>query len=128
VTRLSIILPVLDEAVSHRYPAGGPANAGAKQGVELVVVDGGSGDGTVALCAGLADQVIVAARGRARTDEHGRRRPAMATSSFFFMPTRRCRRTPTPLSPMRNRGRRTLGALRRAHRRPPSRCCGSSSG
>lgn len=65
MTRLSIILPVLDEAVSIATRLADLQTL-RKQGVELVVVDGGSGDGTVALCAGLADQVLVAARGRAR--------------------------------------------------------------
>lgn len=63
--RLSIILPVLDEAPRIR------AQLAALQslrtlGAELVVVDGGSGDGTPACCAGLADRVLIAARGRAR--------------------------------------------------------------
>lgn len=35
------------------------------QGVELIVVDGGSGDGTADLCDALADRVLASARGRA---------------------------------------------------------------
>ncbi|MBI3155472.1 MAG: TIGR04283 family arsenosugar biosynthesis glycosyltransferase [Burkholderiales bacterium] len=62
---LSIVVPVLDEAAAL------PAALGALQplracGVELVVVDGGSTDGTPALAAPFADQVIAAPRGRAR--------------------------------------------------------------
>ncbi len=65
MTRLSIILPVLDEAsaIGARL---GALQALRAHGAELVVVDGGSQDGTLACCAGLADQVRVAARGRAR--------------------------------------------------------------
>lgn len=63
--RLSVIVPVLNEA---------PAIAGAlaalqplrAQGHEVIVVDGGSDDGTVALAQAGADRVIAAARGRAR--------------------------------------------------------------
>ncbi|MBI5898585.1 MAG: TIGR04283 family arsenosugar biosynthesis glycosyltransferase [Rhodocyclales bacterium] len=63
--RLSIILPVLDEAsaIGARLAA---LQALRAQGVELVVADGGSRDGTAARCAGLADHVLIAACGRAR--------------------------------------------------------------
>ncbi len=62
--RLSIIVPVLNEA------AGIAATLAALQplrerGTEVIVVDGGSTDGTVALCANQASLVIAAARGRA---------------------------------------------------------------
>jgi rSAM/selenodomain-associated transferase 2 len=62
---LSIVMPVLDEA------AGLPAVLAALQplrarGVELIVVDGGSRDGTPAIAEALADRVIAAPRGRAR--------------------------------------------------------------
>lgn len=61
---VSIIVPVLDEAaaVAGRLAALAPLRA---RGAEVIVVDGGSVDGTVALAAGRCDSVIVASRGRA---------------------------------------------------------------
>lgn len=63
--RLSIIVPVLDEAagIAATLDALAPLRA---EGHELVVADGGSTDGTVALCRPRADRVIDAPRGRAR--------------------------------------------------------------
>lgn len=63
--RLSIILPVLDEAagIAASLDALRPLRAA---GHEVIVVDGGSRDGTVALAAPRADRVIAAPRGRAR--------------------------------------------------------------
>jgi rSAM/selenodomain-associated transferase 2 len=62
---ISIIIPVLNEAAGI---------VGALQrlqplrtrGHEVIVVDGGSGDGTPALAASLADRILHAPRGRAR--------------------------------------------------------------
>lgn len=61
---LSIIIPVLDEAESivAALDALAPLRA---RGAEIIVVDGGSHDGTVALATPLADRVIGAPRGRA---------------------------------------------------------------
>lgn len=61
---LSIIMPVLDEApqIAERLKS---LQALRTQGVELIVVDGGSADGTVVLAGPLADRVLVAPRGRA---------------------------------------------------------------
>jgi rSAM/selenodomain-associated transferase 2 len=61
---VSIVVPVLDEAPIIRaflehLRAVAPA-------AEIIVVDGGSTDGTLALCHGLADQVMQTTRGRAR--------------------------------------------------------------
>lgn len=61
---ISIIMPVLDEApyivaqLMWLQPLRG-------QGVELIVVDGGSADTTTELSAPLADRVLISARGRA---------------------------------------------------------------
>lgn len=62
---LSIIVPVLDEAgcVAVSLDALAPLRA---RGHELIVVDGGSRDNTVALSQGRADIVLEALRGRAR--------------------------------------------------------------
>jgi rSAM/selenodomain-associated transferase 2 len=61
---LSIIVPVLDEAagVEVALTALSPYRT---RGAELIVVDGGSRDGTTALAQALADHVFVAPRGRA---------------------------------------------------------------
>ncbi len=63
--KLSIVMPVLDEAENIRGALSRLA-AYRGRGVEIVVVDGGSGDGTPALAAPLCDRVIAAPRGRAR--------------------------------------------------------------
>jgi rSAM/selenodomain-associated transferase 2 len=64
MTRLSIIMPVLEEAdsIGDALTALTPLRA---RGVEMIVVDGGSRDGTVERARDLADAVIVAPRGRA---------------------------------------------------------------
>ena len=61
---ISIIMPVLDEAprIVAQLMWLQPFRV---QGVELIVVDGGSADHTLELSAPLADHVLVAARGRA---------------------------------------------------------------
>ena len=63
--RLSIILPVLNEAdtLPETLAALQPLRW---QGHEILVVDGGSDDGTSAVAAGLADRVLAAPRGRGR--------------------------------------------------------------
>jgi len=62
--RLSIVVPVLDEAagIVPMLAALAPLRAA---GHEVIVVDGGSRDDTVALAAPLADRVIASERGRA---------------------------------------------------------------
>jgi len=61
---LSIVVPVLDEAaqIEAALTALSPYRS---RGAELVVVDGGSRDGTPALAGPLADRVLTAPRGRA---------------------------------------------------------------
>jgi len=63
--RLAIVVPVLDEAeaIVATLDALAPLRA---RGAELIVVDGGSGDGTPALAAARADRVLSCTRGRAR--------------------------------------------------------------
>jgi rSAM/selenodomain-associated transferase 2 len=64
-TSLSIIIPVLNEApnIAAALESLQPLRA---RGAEVIVIDGGSADGTVALARPLADFVITSARGRAR--------------------------------------------------------------
>ena len=63
--KISIIVPTLDEAgvIATTLAALAPLRA---LGHEVIVVDGGSRDGTLALCRGRADAAFVAPRGRAR--------------------------------------------------------------
>jgi rSAM/selenodomain-associated transferase 2 len=62
--KLSIVMPVLDEAsdIEAALQALAPCRT---RGAEVIVVDGGSGDGTAALARPLADRVLSAPRGRA---------------------------------------------------------------
>ncbi len=62
---LSIVVPVLDEAAGVAAALTDLAPL-RQRGVEVVVVDGGSHDGTPALARPLADLVLEAPRGRAR--------------------------------------------------------------
>jgi rSAM/selenodomain-associated transferase 2 len=61
--KLSIIMPVLNEAAGIEAALAALAPMRAR-GVEVVVVDGGSSDATVALARPLADVVVAAPRGR----------------------------------------------------------------
>jgi rSAM/selenodomain-associated transferase 2 len=61
---LSIIVPVLDEAVGIEATLLALAPYRGR-GCELIVADGGSRDGTLALASRLADHVLTAPRGRA---------------------------------------------------------------
>jgi rSAM/selenodomain-associated transferase 2 len=64
LSRISIIVPVLNEASGVAAALGALARARAA-GHEVIVVDGGSSDGTAAAAAPLADRVLSAPRGRA---------------------------------------------------------------
>jgi rSAM/selenodomain-associated transferase 2 len=64
-TALSIVVPVLNEA-GHVQATLAGLQALRQRGAEVLVVDGGSQDRTLALARPLADQVTVAPRGRAR--------------------------------------------------------------
>ncbi|HEY8515671.1 MAG TPA: TIGR04283 family arsenosugar biosynthesis glycosyltransferase [Candidatus Binatia bacterium] len=69
--RLSVIVPALDEADEIEATL---RRARAPQVVELLVVDGGSTDDTVARARPLADDVLIAPRGRALQMNAGARR------------------------------------------------------
>lgn len=63
--RLSIVMPVLNEAAQIEATLGS-LQGWRSQGVEVIVVDGGSSDATVALATPLANRVCPSAKGRAR--------------------------------------------------------------
>ena len=77
---LSIIMPVLDEGptIVATLEALAPLRA---RGAEVIVVDGGSGDDTMALARPLADRVLTSARGRAAQMNAG----AMAARGDVFV-------------------------------------------
>ncbi|MEI9803881.1 MAG: glycosyltransferase [Pseudolabrys sp.] len=62
--KLSVVMPVLNEAASIEAALEALA-VFRRRGVEIVVADGGSDDGTAKLARPLADKAIVAERGRA---------------------------------------------------------------
>ena len=70
MTRLSIIVPSLDEgaAIARTMAALQPLRA---RGHELIVVDGGSRDGTVLLARPFVDRIIESSAGRALQMNHG---------------------------------------------------------
>lgn len=70
MARFSIVVPVLDEAATIDGLLDSLADWRAP-GVELVVVDGGSRDDTLARCQGRADIACPGPRGRARQMNHG---------------------------------------------------------
>ncbi|WP_127999519.1 TIGR04283 family arsenosugar biosynthesis glycosyltransferase [Piscinibacter defluvii] len=86
MTRLAIVMPVLDEAagIVATLQALAPLRA---RGVEIVVADGGSADATVALARPLADRVIAAPRGRARQMNAGAAATAAAQLLFLHADT-----------------------------------------
>ncbi|HEX6910770.1 MAG TPA: TIGR04283 family arsenosugar biosynthesis glycosyltransferase [Longimicrobium sp.] len=68
--RISIIVPALDEAGGIRHTLE-PLQPLRARGHEVLVVDGGSGDGTPELARPFADHVIASPRGRARQQNAG---------------------------------------------------------
>ena len=80
--KLSIVIPTLDEAaaIEATLAAAQPARS---SGAQVVVADGGSGDGTRALAAPLADRVIEAPRGRAAQMNAGAR--AASGDALLFL-------------------------------------------
>ncbi len=85
--RLSIIVPVLDEAVGIQAALDALAPL-RDAGHEVIVVDGGSRDGTLALCPGRADRVLSSPRGRAHQMNAGAALAHHAALLFLHADTR----------------------------------------
>jgi rSAM/selenodomain-associated transferase 2 len=85
--RLSIVMPVLNEAdnIVGALERLQPLRA---RGLEVIVVDGGSADGTVQLAAPLADRVLDAPRGRARQMNAGAEHASGDVLLFLHADTR----------------------------------------
>jgi rSAM/selenodomain-associated transferase 2 len=85
--RLTIVIPVLNEARG----IGGALQALAplrRRGHEVIVVDGGSDDGTAELAAPLCDRLLYAPRGRATQMNAGARAAAGDALVFLHADTR----------------------------------------
>ena len=85
--RLSLVIPVLNEAQGIVAALQDLAMLRAA-GAEVIVVDGGSSDATRELCAGLADQVLLRPRGRARQMNFGAARAGGPALLFLHADTR----------------------------------------
>jgi rSAM/selenodomain-associated transferase 2 len=79
---LSIVIPVLNESANIRAALSRLADY-RRRGAEVIVVDGGSTDGTASIASTLADHVIAAPRGRARQMNAGA--AAASGDAFLFL-------------------------------------------
>jgi rSAM/selenodomain-associated transferase 2 len=104
VERVSIVVPVLNEepGIAATLRSLAPLRA---QGAEVIVVDGGSSDATLARCAGLADRAMLGPRGRARQMNHGAAHASGTILLFLHADTR----LPGPALDL------VRGAIRRGH-------------
>lgn len=84
---LSIVMPVLDEADAIVAALGALEPLRAR-GVEVVVADGGSRDGTAERAAGLCDRIVRAPRGRGCQMNAGGAAASGATLMFLHADTR----------------------------------------
>ena len=84
---LSVVVPVLNEASAIRAALEALAPLRAR-GHEVIVVDGGSSDGTPELAAGLCDQVLRTGRGRALQMNAGARAATGEVLLFLHADTR----------------------------------------
>jgi rSAM/selenodomain-associated transferase 2 len=87
MAHLSIIVPTLDEAQALPGTLA-PLQALRAQGVEVIVVDGGSRDATAAVARPLADRVLDAPRGRALQMNAGARAASGEVLVFLHADTR----------------------------------------
>jgi rSAM/selenodomain-associated transferase 2 len=85
--RLCVIVPALNEAAGIRAALQALAPLRSR-GHEVIVVDGGSHDGTPRLAAGLCDQVLAAPRGRALQMNAGARAAHADALLFLHADTR----------------------------------------
>ena len=85
--RLSVVVPTLNEAGAIRAALEALAPLRAR-GHEVIVVDGGSSDGTTGLAAGLCDRILSAPRGRASQMNAGARAAAGGVLLFLHADTR----------------------------------------
>jgi rSAM/selenodomain-associated transferase 2 len=85
--RLSVVVPALNEASGIRAALEALAPLRAR-GHEVIVVDGGSSDGTAELAHGLCDRVMSAPRGRALQMNAGARAASGAALLFLHADTR----------------------------------------
>jgi rSAM/selenodomain-associated transferase 2 len=85
--RLSVVVPALNEAGGIRGALEALAPLRAR-GHEVIVVDGGSSDGTAELAAGLCDRLVIASRGRASQMNAGARAATGDMLLFLHADTR----------------------------------------
>jgi rSAM/selenodomain-associated transferase 2 len=85
--RLSIVIPVLDEAARIGACLAELAPMRAR-GHEVIVVDGGSADGTPELAGGFCDRMVPAPRGRASQMNAGARAASGDALLFLHVDTR----------------------------------------
>jgi glycosyltransferase involved in cell wall biosynthesis len=83
--RASVVVPTLNEERALQGVLGPLRAAAARLRLELIVSDGGSTDGTLALALGLADRVVVHRAGERQTIAAGRNAGARAASAGVLL-------------------------------------------
>mgnify|MGYP001384076288 CR=1 FL=1 len=106
MTRLAIIIPVLNEADGVAVHLAALQDARGR-GVDIVVVDGGSRDATVSLALPLADLIVTAPRGRAAQMNAG----ARATDADILLFLHADTRLPPDFEPLVLDGLATTGRM-----------------
>lgn len=106
--RISIVVPVVNEAASIASCLE-PLQPAREHGHEVIVVDGGSTDGTPSLAAPLADRVLESRRGRALQMNTGARAASGDVLWFLHADTRASAAAVTAVVEACRGGRRTWG-------------------